>query len=259
MLQQTATAYHLLSESQAQFLDSENQVPAEHSGNNYESNNNPTMNKQKNKPVPMRATVTRPTYLVNKKQPLAQITQTSLDTRYNGMSGKTRRNGTQSLSVPSYYRGRRDNLETEDNTSSIDENNNDTHSPNRTFRASRKNNSSLPPVRRGQGPPFNGPNFGHSLAPGHPFRRKFPPNDDYASDQHSSYNESANDRKGFNRNNKDYEGTAQHHNDRDMYEHPQHERNELPKQRSHPNVHEALYLHQSISTGLLINPFKLLF
>ncbi|CAF0981450.1 unnamed protein product [Adineta ricciae] len=256
MMQQTATAYHLLSASQVRLLDPENQVSSGHhrsplNGNNSHESNNPTMNKQKNKPVPMRATaiqLTNGTYPMNKKQPLAQITQASLDTRDNGIGSKTRRNMTQSLSVPNYYRGRRDDLETEDNTSSIDENSNNMQNQNRTYRANRKNNSSLPPVRRGQGPPTNGPNFGHSLAPGHPFRRKFLPNDDYASDQHSSYNESSNDRKGFNRNNKDYEDSAQHYNDRDMYEYPQHERNDLPKQRSHPSVHEALYLQQSIST-----------
>ncbi|CAF0885022.1 unnamed protein product [Adineta ricciae] len=256
MMEQTATAYHLLSASQVKFLDSENQVLSGHhhsllDGNNSHELNNPTMNKQKNKSVPMRATAMQSTngsYPMNKKQPLAQITQTSLDTRDNDIGGKTRRNMTQSLLVPNYYRGRRDDLEIEDNTSSIDENTNDIQSQNRTYRASRKNNSSLPPVRRGQGPASNGPNFGHSLAPGHPFRRKFLPNDGYASDQHSSYNESSNDRKGSNRNKKDYEDSTQHYNDRDMYEHAQHERNDLPKQRSHPRVHEPLYLQQSIST-----------
>ncbi|UJR09717.1 hypothetical protein I4U23_013946 [Adineta vaga] len=262
-IQQTITAYHLLSSSQADLIVSDNQNSNQsnkqilsgrgrstsNSGNSYESDNpmkrnNPSIAIKPNKSTQMRTTATRPmngNYPMNNKQSLAQVTYNSSFDGQDNNAYKTRRNMKQSQSVPNYHRIRRDDFESEENNNSIDEN--DNHTPNRSIKYGNssgtihKNNLSLPSVRRGQGPPFYGVSNSYALAPGHPLRQRLPVNDDYSSD---SNNQSILARKELNRSknliNKEHEQDAHRHKEYDTNE------------KSHPTIHEYLYSQQSMST-----------
>ena len=97
---------------------------------------------------------------------------------------KPKRNKKQSHSVPQARKSRRDGYRTDDNNSSDDDDNRSRRSRSKSKKRTPLSDShsekypSLPPVRRGRGPPFYDPIYDYPF-PGHPLRGRHPYYDDF--------------------------------------------------------------------------------
>ncbi|CAF3961128.1 unnamed protein product [Adineta steineri] len=166
-------------------------IPLANSGNNHESEmtmkrNDPSIEMKTNKSNEIRSTIIKQKEEIpeqkqnNGNQPSNKKTSFSLSKQNFSIDGKendtnrSRQNMKQSQSVPNYHRSRQEDFETEDNTDSYDEYNDDVNTQHKSTKRTvlndntQKKNSSLPPVRRGQGPPFYEPTVTYPLSRGHP-------------------------------------------------------------------------------------------
>ena len=95
---------------------------------------------------------------------------------------KSKRNKKQSNSLPKQHKSRRNDYHTEDNNSSADEDRHDKHPRSKSKKRTAFSDSrhekypTLPPVRRGRGPPFYDPPYDYPYPPP---RGRYPPYDDY--------------------------------------------------------------------------------
>ncbi|CAF4063105.1 unnamed protein product [Rotaria sordida] len=98
---------------------------------------------------------------------------------------KSKRNKKQSHSVPKQRTNHHETYQTDDNNTSGDENNNTRQSRSKSKKHTALSDShqgkhpSLPPIRRGRGPPFYDPVYDHPHPNGYPLRGRHPYYDDY--------------------------------------------------------------------------------
>ncbi len=188
----------------------------------------------------------------------------STDDKENDIS-KSKRNKNLSQSVPRQHTIRRNDFETEDDTTVIDDDNSDVLIRNKSTTGTelsdttRKKNPPLPPVRRGQGPPAHDPALTYPLPYGHPLQGRYPYYDGYQSDrqQHDAYDDlpdlatypvdpEKRQTKSKSEKNENENGT---------FETSPQEKNGDSKKILKSPIHDTVYSHHWKSTGMLFEKF----